>query len=48
MAKDINFLSIFAASEISNFASDGILGLAPMNERKVNGDQEMHLFINEL
>ena len=44
-AKDVNFLSVYYAKDLSTLVSDGLLGLSPKSRR---GGNEVHLLVNQL
>jgi len=45
MAKDVNFLNVNKARDLSGIQSDGLLGLSPRNTER---QDEVHLLVDEL
>ena len=48
MAKDVNFLSVYTATDLSTLESDGLLGLSPKTRTKGKSGMELHLLVTEL
>ena len=49
MAKDVNFINVFQAKNLSSLKSDGLLGLSPKTSRfGSQSRQEVHLLVDEL
>ena len=47
MAIDVNFLSVFGASDLSGIKSDGLLGLSP-RKKGTDADNGVHLLVDQL
>ena len=45
MARDVNFINVDKARDLSGIQSDGLLGLSPRNTRRTD---EVHLLVDEL
>ena len=49
LARDVNFINVYAAKELSEVESDGLLGLSPKTYRDgQHSGMEVHLLVDEL
>lgn len=49
MAKDVNFINVYAARDLHILESDGLLGLSPKTSRRgQESREEVHLLVTEL
>ena len=48
MARNVNFISVFEAKNLSTLESDGLLGLSPKTDRPSKSGEEIHLLVDEL